>query len=88
MERNDMRATQGKCNKCGFLHPPLPPGQDCIVGKKVTDSSGKIHNPDMTMVTLKTIYISQTSKKEIKNFSKFDNALIIALTDFILKYEE
>lgn len=75
------------CNQCGFSHPPLKEGELCPMAKVKTNDGSNI---DFTsfFISLKSILISQISKKNIKDPQKILSFAIVMITKLLEKYEE
>lgn len=75
------------CNQCGFSHPPLKEGEVCPMAKvKTNDGSDIDFTTFFTM--LKSILISQISKKNINNPKRILSFTLVAITKLLEKYEE
>jgi hypothetical protein len=75
------------CTQCGFSHPPLKEGELCPMAKVKTNDGNDI---DLTnfFTSLKSILISQISKKNIKDPKKILSFTIVMITKLLEKYEE
>jgi hypothetical protein len=80
-----------KCPQCGYIHPPLQPGEICPMAplETVQDDFKKIKmETDKLFSSILSILRSQIEKKKIKNLEKLFADLQINIFEFIKNYEE
>lgn len=76
-----------RCEQCGTLHPPLRPGEICPVAP-IKDTKGKEVDLNPFFAQLKNIFLSQISKKNIKNHSKLFQHIVVEITRILENYVE
>jgi len=86
-----MSTSFGECPQCGLSHPPIPQGTTCPnapVKGKTEDGQEKIVDLNQFFSTLKNIFISQISIKNIKDPEKMFKYLIVEVTKKLEEYKE
>jgi type VI protein secretion system component Hcp len=80
------------CKECNTIHPPLPPNERCpnagLPQKDQKRFNISDDNINRYITNLKNIIISNLSKKNIKDGSKFFQHIIINITKIIEDYNE
>jgi len=81
----DLSPSFGRCEQCGFTHPPVT--GKCPMAKEKTSSGQELDlNPLLTQ--LRTIAISQIKTKNIKDLKKFFSYIIVEMTKLMENYKE
>jgi len=80
-----MTPSFGKCDQCGFTHPPVQ-GKCPMAKEKGPDGKEIDLNPLFT--PLRTIAISQIQKKGIKDTKKLFGYIIVEITKLMENYKE
>jgi|YelNatPaOPRAMG01_1025707.scaffolds.fasta_scaffold300628_2 hypothetical protein len=76
------------CPQCGFIHPPVT--GKCPMAKEVKEGETSKQDIDFDpfLRSIKSILISQCSKKNIKKFEKLLAGLTVEITKFLENYKE
>jgi hypothetical protein len=80
-----MAPSVGKCDQCGFTHPPV--AGKCPMAKEKS-AEGTLIDMNELFNPLRTIAISQIQKKEIKDTKKLFGYIIIEITKLMESYKE
>lgn len=78
--------TRGGC-ECGYMHPPLAPGQKCPMIKE-KDNEGKEINTGTFVTQMSNILTATIQRKGIKDQKKFFGQMIVGFTKMADTYEE
>jgi len=81
----DFSPSFGKCEQCGFTHPPI--AGKCPMAKE-KGPSGQDLDLNPLFVPLRNIAISQIKSKGITDLKKFFMYIIIEMTKLMEQYKE
>lgn len=81
----DFSPSFGKCEQCGYAHPPVK-GKCPMAKEKGADGQELDLNP--FLATIRTIAISQVQMKKIKDTKKLFGYIIVEITKLLENYKE
>jgi hypothetical protein len=75
------------CPQCGYIHPPIIPGEKCPLSREKS-FDGDFIDTSAFINQVKNIVVSRIQTKKIKNHKKLFSAIVMEIFKFLEGYKE